>query len=317
MSTLFRGKTPKNVAYQTGLGRMVIGKTEDVLHQPQGKRLRGKVNLIFTSPPFPLNRKKKYGNETGTAFIEWLSGFAPLFRDLLSPDGSVVIEMGNAWEPGSPTMSTLALESLLAFKRAGDFYLCQEFIWYNPARLPSPAEWVTVRRVRVKDSFTRLWWLSPVENPKASNRRVLQPYSGAMKDLLRTGKYNSGLRPSEHGIGRSSFLTDNGGSIPANVLVIPNTRSSGDAYQRYCRERRIPFHPARMPIELAEFFINFLTTPGDLVLDPFGGSNTTGAAAESLQRQWMSIEPTLSYALGSAGRFQQTSLLDGLSNTRL
>src|SRR5687767_8913694 len=141
------GPPPKSLGYQTKLGRMIIGKSEAILAEKQSVRLRGKVQLVFTSPPFPLNRKKKYGNEVGSAYTKWLATFAPLLRDMLTADGSIVIEMGNAWVPGSPTMSTLALEALLEFKRKGDLHLCQEFIWHNPARLPSPAEWVNVRRV--------------------------------------------------------------------------------------------------------------------------------------------------------------------------
>ncbi|HEU0014592.1 MAG TPA: site-specific DNA-methyltransferase, partial [Longimicrobium sp.] len=272
-----------------------MGKTEDILRGSQGERLRGRVQLIFTSPPFPLNRKKKYGNESGQAFIDWLVSFASLFKEMLTPDGSIVLEMGNAWESGRPTMSTLSMESLLAFKRQGGLHLCQEFIWHNPARLPSPAEWVNVRRIRVKDSFTRLWWMSPVEEPKACNKRVLQEYSPAMKALLRTKKYNAGKRPSEHEIGAESFLTDHGGAIPANVLVMANTKSVGDEYRDYCTANGIPLHPARMPLDLAKFFISFLTTEGDIVLDPFAGSNTTGAAAEELGRHWVSIEANHTY----------------------
>jgi DNA modification methylase len=310
MTEFFPGRAPRNVAYQTKLGRMVIGKTEDVLSERQGRRLRGKVQLILTSPPFPLNRKKKYGNESGQAFVDWLAEFAPLFKEMLTPDGSIVLEMGNAWEPGSPTMSTLSLEALLAFKQRGEFHLCQEFVWHNPARLPSPAQWVNVRRIRVKDSFTRLWWLSAVEEPKACNRRVLQEYSPAMKDLLRTKRYNAGKRPSEHDIGAESFLTDHGGAIPPNVLIMSNTRSVGDKYHDYCTANGIPMHPARMPIDLAKFFISFLTTEGDLVMDPFGGSNTTGAAAEALSRHWMTVEANPTYAKGSYGRFQKSTVLN-------
>jgi site-specific DNA-methyltransferase (cytosine-N4-specific) len=222
---------------------------------------------------------------------------------MLAPDGSIVMEMGNSWEPGSPVMSTLALRALLKFKESNGLHLCQEFIWHNPARLPSPAQWVNVERIRVKDSFTKLWWLSGTAKPKANNRRVLQEYSAAMKQLLKNGKYNSGKRPSEHDIGEESFLTDNGGAIPASVLTYANTQANDD-YQTYCRKRDIRPHPARMPIDLAKFFIRFLTEPGDLVLDPFGGSNTTGAAAESLDRYWISIEASADYIRGSRGRFQ-------------
>lgn len=283
------------------------GQAEEVLSRRWCRRLEGQVNLIFTSPPFPLNRKKRYGNRTGAEYRDWLAAFAPTFRRLLSPDGSIVIEVGNAWEPRSPTMSTLAMESLLAFKKEADLHLCQEFIWHNPARLPSPAQWVNIERIRVKDSFTRLWWMAPSERPKACNRRVLKEYSPEMKRLLKTGKYNAGKRPSEHDIGQTSFLTDNGGAIPPNVLEYSNTRSNSP-YQEYCDRHDLEKHPARMPIDLVEFFIKFLTVPGDFVLDPFAGSNTTGEAAENLERQWLAIEASESYIKGAQGRFSEISL---------
>ena len=168
---------------------MLHGKSDEVLSDGSLARFEGKVNLIFTSPPFPLNRKKRYGNETGESYIRWLCTFGPLFKKMLTPDGSIVIEMGNSWDPGSPVMSTLALRALLEFQSKNDLHLCQEFIWQNPAKLPSPAQWVNVERIRVKDSFTKLWWLSPNEKPKASNQRVLQEYSQSMKDLLKKGSY--------------------------------------------------------------------------------------------------------------------------------
>lgn len=308
----FVGRPPTYVAYSTALGRMLHGKSNEILAEDSMRRFEGKVNLIFTSPPFPLNRKKRYGNETGDSYIEWLSAYGSLFKKMLTPDGSIVIEMGNSWEPGMPVMSTLALRALLNFQSKNNLHLCQEFIWQNPARLPSPAQWVNVERIRVKDSFTRLWWLSPNTKPKASNQRVLQAYSQSMMGLLKKGTYNSGKRPSEHAIGETSFLKDNGGAIPSNVLTYANTQAS-DNYQNYCRENSIQPHPARMPIELAKFFIKFLTDSGDIVLDPFGGSNTTGAAAEELERFWISIEASKDYIKGSRGRFAKKITMDSFS----
>jgi site-specific DNA-methyltransferase (cytosine-N4-specific) len=170
------------LAYQTELGDFVLGKAEEALETKEGRALRRQVDLIFTSPPFPLNRKKKYGNITGEEYIKWLADFAPRFRDLLTTKGSIVIELGNAWEPGKPIMSTLALRALLAFVDKGNFTLCQQFIWHNPARLPSPAQWVNVERIRVKDAYTHLWWLSTTDRPHADNRQVLTEYSAAMKE---------------------------------------------------------------------------------------------------------------------------------------
>jgi site-specific DNA-methyltransferase (cytosine-N4-specific) len=283
--------------------------------------------MIFTSPPFPLNTKKKYGNLTGRRYIRWLTGFARLFADLLKPDGSIVLEMGNGWEEGQPTMSTLPLEALLAFKRAGRFHLCQEFICFNPARLPSPAQWVNVERCRVKDAFTRLWWLSRTPRPKANNRNVLTSYSQSMRRLLEKGTYNPGPRPSEFVIGETSFLKNNSGAIspnvlsvsiaetitelssqPLNVFSLANT-SSSDSYQNYCRGAGVTPHPARMPSKLVEFFVQFLTDSNDLVVDPFAGSNISGAAAERLGRRWKSIEIEQGYVRASMARFEYLKLV--------
>lgn len=280
---------------------MIKGKCEDILPM-LGSNETGKANLILTSPPFPLNRAKKYGNMTGDEYLKWIESLASTFTSALQDDGSIVMEIGNAWEPHLPIQSTLPMEALLAFKKAGGLNLCQEFIHYNPARLPAPIEYVNKQRIRVKDSFTRIWWLSKSVHPKANNRNVLEEYSRQMKKLISTGKYNPGSRPSEYVIGETSFLKNNGGAIPGNVIIASNT-SSTDQYLDYCRNNCLEIHPARMPRAIPEFFIKLLTDENDLVVDPFAGSNTTGFIAEKLKRQWLSIEIEEKYIEGSRGRF--------------
>jgi site-specific DNA-methyltransferase (cytosine-N4-specific) len=295
---------------------MYIGKVEDALKTPSFQKLKGSVNLIVTSPPFPLVTKKQYGNETGESYIRWLENLGPQLADLLTTDGSIVLEIGNAWVEGVPVMSTLPLEALLAFKQAANLHLCQHIICHNPARLPGPAAWVTVKRARLKDSYTHVWWMSRSPWPKADNRRVLVPYSADMKRLIAKKRYNAGRRPSGHVISQSGFLQDNGGSISANVIdfdpraeKVPADllKFSGttweSSYREYCTRHNLPAHPARMQPGLVGFFINFLTDPGDLVMDPFAGSNTTGATAEELKRRWIAVEARADYALGSKGRF--------------
>ena len=307
--------TPAAPVYETTLGHMFAGRAEDALARPPLTDWHGRVQLLFTSPPFPLQRVKKYGNLQGDAFAAWLAGFARLFTDYLTPDGSIVLELGNGWNPGTPTMSTASLKALLAFQEAADLHLCQEFICYNPARLPTPIEWVNKSRCRVKDSFTRVWWLSPTPYPKADNRRVLTAYSGRMRKLLESGTVNTGKRPSQHHISPKSFSKDNGGAIPPNVLVepqavlsIPNT-ASASPYRRACRDQGVTPHPACMPEALVAFFVQFLTDPGDVVLDPFAGSNTTGAVAEEHDRRWLAVEADGGYAASSAIRFHSNAEL--------
>jgi DNA modification methylase/transposase len=289
-------------AYTTEFGICIQGKAEEVLASSFLERYQQQIDLIFTSPPFPLNRKKKYGNLQGEKYIEWLGNFAALFSKCLKPTGSIVIEVGNSWEEGRPIMSTLALRALLHFLDKGNFVLCQQFIHYNPARLPSPAQWVNVERIRVKDSFNQIWWMAKTDRPKADNRRVLKEYSDSMQKLLESQKYNAGKRPSEFNIGATSFLQNNSGAIPSNVLTLSNTQSRTE-YLNYCRSNNIQPHPARMPLGVPEFFIKLLTESRDIVLDPFAGSNTTGAAAEQLGREWIAVEPNEEYVAGSRGRF--------------
>lgn len=311
---------------RTRLGRYFVGDSKYLLRGPLNKALRGKVQLILTSPPYPLNRKKSYGNHTGPSYKRWFLGLAPLFADLLRPDGSIVIELGNAWLRGRPVQSLLHLESLLGFVQApsAGLRLCQQFICYNPARLPTPAAWVTVKRLRVTDSFTHVWWMAKSDFPKADNSRVLRPYSQDMRDLLQRGKYNNGRRPSHHGISKKGFLRDNGGSIAQNVLEVesldplrpsrvPNVlrianTSSNDFFFRECRAKGVTPHPARMPSSLASFFVHFLTDPGDLVLDPFAGSNTTGFVSELGGRRWVAIDQVETYVKQSRIRFRDPQL---------
>ena len=192
----------------------------------------------------------------------------------------------------------------------GGFHLCQEFVWYNPAKLPGPAEWVTKYRERVKDSFTKIWWFAKTPRPHADNKQILTEYSKGMLKLLQKKKYNSGKRATGHNISTKGFFTRNKGAIPPNVfedfdnfLRISNT-SNVNKYREYCKKNNLPAHPARMPPELAEFFIRFLTKRKSLVLDPFAGSNTTGYVASKLGRKWLSIEKDLNYIKGSNGWFK-------------
>ena len=317
----------KNVLYQTNQGKLLVGDSIDISNKYLKKYYKNKFQMIITSPPFPLNAKKRYGNLNGKDYLEWFVSLAPIFNDLLTDDGSLVIEIGNAWVEGKPVQSLLHLECLfgLVNNPDSDLRLIQEFISYNPSRLPSPAQWVTVNRLRAVDSYTHVWWMSKSDYPKADNSKVLRPYSRSMQKLLKTKKLNAGKRPSEHKISKSAFTKNNGGSIahnlfelepldnnrevrlPHNVLSFSNTNSN-DYFLRRCREEKITPHPARMHAGLISFFIEFLTDENDLVLDPFAGSNTTGYIAEKANRKWVSVEINEDYAFDSIIRFDDPDL---------
>lgn len=262
------------------------------------------IDMVFTSPPFALTRQKEYGNEPVERYLAWFMPFCEEIRRVLKPDGSFVLDIGGAWIPGAPVRSMYHFEVAVALSKK--FKLAQDFYWYNPSRLPTPAEWVTVRRLRVKDAVNTVWWFGKTEFPNADNRRVLQPYSESMKSLLKNG-YKARLRPSGHDISEK-FNKDNGGAIPSNLLTIANTESNS-AYMRMCKSFGIKPHPARFPAKLVEFFMDFLLDGKDkLVLDPFGGSNTTGSVAETKGHRWIVFEQEDQYMRGSMVRFLEGDL---------
>ncbi len=262
------------------------------------------VDLIVTSPPFALTRKKEYGNVEEDKYVDWFLGFAKHFKRILKDTGSLVIDLGGAYIPGAPVRSIYQYELLVRICKELNFYLAQEFFHYNPSRLPAPAEWVTVRRIRVKDSVNVVWWLSISKEPKANNRNVLKPYSKSMKQLLKNG-YKPKLRPSGHDIS-DKFNKKHAGAIPPNLIELANTESNSQ-YLRRCREEGIKPHPARFPVGLPLFFIRLLTDKNDLVFDPFAGSLTTAWAAENEDRRWIAIDNTEEYLAGGMFRFENGS----------
>lgn len=327
--------------YTTNLGAAYLGNSLELMAQLPDES----IDLICTSPPFALVRKKEYGNVDAHEYIEWFKTFACQFYRILKPQGSLVIDIGGTWHKGVPVRSLYHFELVVELckpksKGGLGFYLAQELFWYNPAKLPTPAEWVTVRRERVKDAVNTVWWLSKDPHPKANNKRVLRPYSDAMKNLLKNG-YEAKLRPSGHDIS-TKFKNDRGGAIPPNIIIdsehgssaligkpvlgefnwilendmgqpvnviSASNTASNDYYQRRCKEEGIKPHPARFPQALPEFIIGLCTEPGDLVLDPFAGSNTTGRVAETLERRWLAFELDQSYIQASKFRFENDAPL--------
>lgn len=286
--------------YRTKLGKAYCANCLDVLKMTP----KNSVDLIITSPPFALRRKKSYGNVSAEEYCDWFWPFAEQIARVLKPRGSFVLDIGGSWNKGEPTRTLYHFELLLKLCGArGPFKLAQEFYWYNPAKMPAPAQWVTIERVRVKDSINPIWWLAKASKPKASNRRVLKPYTKSMENLLIRG-YNNGARPSGHVVS-DKWGKRQRGAIPPNVIIAANTKST-DQYIESCKEHGLELHPARFVDAVPEFFIKFLTLRNNVVLDPFAGSNVVGSVAQRLGRRWISVEINEEYALGSAFRFNGT-----------
>ncbi|MFP3637728.1 DNA methyltransferase [Paraburkholderia sp. SIMBA_054] len=290
--------------FTTDDGIALFGRAEEAIGHIQDES----VQLLFTSPPYPILRPKQYGGTTSAAiWVEWFCRIAETWPKKMTANSSIVLNTGDAYEPGEPSMSLYQERLLIRLADDLGWKLCQRYAWNNASRLPSPAQWVTVTRQRVKTSLEQIYWLAPKEMPYADNRGVLVPYSDAMRSRLDAGGEKGKKRPSGHHLAAGAFSVDNGGAIPGNLLSFANS-SSNDSYQKLCREQGLPVHPARFPAGIAEHFVKLTTKPGDLVFDPFSGSFTTGAVAESLGRKWIGSELMLDYALGGANRFPQATI---------
>lgn len=294
--------------YRTHMGEACVGDSLKLLSKLPAES----IDLVITSPPFALQREKEYGNENQDNYMDWLLQFAGPVKRVLKQTGSFVLDLGGAYVSGRPVRSLYNYRVLLRLCDEYGFNLAEEFFWHNPAKLPSPIEWVNKRKIRVKDSVNTIWWLSKTDFPKADVRNVLAPYSDRMKKLLEDSErfYRPKKRPSGHDIS-SKFSSSNGGSIPPNLLQISNTESNSQ-YLRFCAALGIKAHPARFPEKLPNFFIQFLSDPGDIVLDIFAGSNTTGSAAERAGRRWLAFERDRGYLLASMFRFIDELPVDGL-----
>ncbi len=285
--------------YKTGYGSAHCGNALELLQELPNAG----VDLVLTSPPFALQRQKEYGNLNEDKYVDWLMQFTKQIKRVLKDTGSFVLDLGGAYLKNRPVRSLYNYRVLVRLCDEQGWNLAEEFFWYNPAKLPSPIEWVNKRKIRAKDSVNTVWWLSKTDFPKANVTRVLVPYSERMKKLLENSEkyYSPKDRPSGHQIS-SKFSRNNGGAIPSNLLQIPNTESNSQ-YLRFCKIAGIQGHPARFPEKLPEFFIEFLTEKNDVVLDIFAGSNTTGAVAEKLGRKWLAFELEKRYLAASIFRF--------------
>lgn len=296
--------------YTTNLGKQLCGDSRKLLAELPEES----VDLIVTSPPFALLRKKKYGNREQAEYVAWLHEFGQAAYPALKPTGSFVIDLGGAYVKGHPVRSLYNFRVLIDFVDTIGYFLAEDFYWHNPAKLPSPIEWVNKAKERVKDSVNTIWWFSKSERPKADVRKVYAPYSDRMKKLLEDPAkfFSAAKRPSGHDITLKFGDRENKGAIPPNLLQIPNTDSNSH-YMRTCKALERERHPARFPPDVPRFFIEFLTDPGDLIVDIFSGSNTTGYVAEGLERRWIGMELSWSYAALSAIRFMEDKSVEDIA----
>lgn len=130
---------PMRPSYQTHWGAMYQGDAAGLLASLPDESL----DLVITSPPYALHFKKEYGNVNKDGYVDWFRPFGREIYRALKPEGSFVLNIGGSYNAGMPTRSLYHFRVLIMLVEQLGFHLAQECFWYNPAKLPSPAEWVT------------------------------------------------------------------------------------------------------------------------------------------------------------------------------
>jgi len=292
----------KVLGFSTDLGVAVWGAAEDVFRD-----LEVPITLCFTSPPYPLQRARAYGNVDSRAIVDFLCQTLAPVIDKLAVDGSLVLNVSNdIFESRSPARSTYVERLVLALEDEFGLHLMDRLIWHNSAKPPAPVQWASKERQQLCVAYEPILWVAkdPLQ-VKSDNRGVLEPHTRRQKRLMqqggekRTASYGDGayrIRPGSFG-----NLTD--GRIPRNVIRQGHRCRWSDQYRKETAKLGLPLHAAGMPYALPEFMIRFCTEEGDVVADPFAGRCMTGRAAETLGRQWVCSELMLEYTLGASTLF--------------
>jgi len=290
------------VGFSTELGIAILGTCEHVF-----SHIAAPITLVLTSPPYPLKQTRAYGNPPEHVYVDWIcQTLEPLVKNLV-PGGSIALNLSNdVFVSQSPARSLYLERVLLALHDRLGLHLMDRFVWENRSKPPGPVQYASIQRCHLNVAFEPVYWLTnDPKRVKADNRRVLQQHTQRHLDLIRNGGEQRDVSNSDgaYVIRPGAYGAETAGAIPKNILSFGHRCSAQLAYKKAARALGLPVHGAPMPLKLAKFLIEFLTAPGALVADPFGGSFTTADAAEQLGRLWISTECMLEYVLGGGTRF--------------
>lgn len=281
--------------FETPNGQALWGKLETAVGAFEDQA----IDLLFTSPPYPGALKTYFNGdldeENWVAFMmDMINGFAPK----MTPSGSMMLNVAETYVPGLPIKQEHLTKLRMRLVNETRFRVLDTLYWHNSSRLASPFQWVAKQRIRLKPSVEPVLWIS--ENPyaKANNRNVLQDYKRPPSETYHKG----GVRPGGHKMSEHGFSRDNGGSIASSLFTAGGSAGS-KAYRDGLKRDGLPQHPAIMPEALAQHCIKLATDVGDLVVDPMSGSLTTARACETLKREWVCIDSSLSYLAGARHKF--------------
>lgn len=290
------------VGFSTDLGIAILGSCDTVF-----SAIDSPITLVLTSPPYPLAKPRAYGNPTEAQYVDWICRMLePIVRNLVR-GGSICLNISNdIFLPGTPARSLYRERLVLALHDRLGLWKMDELVWENRSKAPGPVRWASLERSQLNVCWEPVYWFTNDPHAvRSNNRRVLQAHTQRHLDLIQAGgeQREASFSDGAYSLKAGRFGNQTEGRIPRNVLSFGHRCSAQTAYKKAAREMGLPAHGAPMPMKLASFLIEFLTEPNELVVDPFGGSFTTGHAAELLGRRWLSTELMVEYILGGGTRF--------------
>ncbi|RVT83172.1 site-specific DNA-methyltransferase [Rhodobacteraceae bacterium CCMM004] len=232
------------------------------------------VDLIFADPPYNLQ----------------------LRRDLHRPEGSRVDAVNDAWD----SFSSFAAYD--AFTRD----------WLAAARRllkPDGALWVigsyhNIFRVGTALQDAGFWILNDViwrkSNPMPNFRGMR--LTNAHETMIWAAR-DEGARPT---FNYDALKALNEGLQMRSDWLLPIC----SGHERLKDAKGAKAHPTQKPMALLHRVLIGATHPGDVVLDPFFGTGTTGAVAKMLGRRWIGIEREESYIAAAEARLAKVRPLD-------
>jgi DNA modification methylase len=249
------------------------------------------IKLIYGSPPYP-NAKRNYKTWKIEDYIKEIS---PLLRHSipkLKDDGFIIINIKanrtKATQNGSSERSLIVEELMLYMKKILGMYCVDIEIWVKSNPVP------TGLRVACQDAYEYNLWFSKAKKWQINIDALRRGYS---KSSLNTYK-NNVFKRRTNGllyVSRDKIILPHKlGALPINVV---SGAVSG---------KKIA-HQAVQPEYLAEKYINACTKEGDLVLDPWLGSGTTGVVAINHNRKFIGIEISKDFLKLAQKRIENTS----------
>ena len=291
------------VGFSTDLGVAILGSCDSVF-----SRIDSPITLVLTSPPYPLQNAREYGNVSEARYVDWIcKTLEPVIKNMVD-GGSLCLNISNdIFMKGSPERSMYCERLLLALHDRLGLKLMDRLIWENRSKPPGPIQYASKARTQLNVVYEPIYWLT--NNPhavKSDNRRVLLEHTEKHLRLIQSGGEQRTALNSDgaYRIRPGSYGNNTPGRIPRNILSFGHRCAAQTGYKKAARAKGLAVHGAPMPLKLAQFLVQFLSSPGDLIADPFAGSHTTADAAQRLGRRWLTTEVMAEYVLGSATRFE-------------